>query len=354
MTTTELRKVSPKGHLKLSVVSLFFIGLLLSFSVISILTGSAELTPKQVLDALTGNTQDATAYNVIWNLRLPRILLAIIIGVHFSLSGLILQSVLRNSLADPSVIGVSGGASLAIVVFLLFADVISGGLWAGENARISLMWLPFAALFGGLLAALLVLSLSWKSSVSPARMALNGVAVGAIFNALVMWTIVAWGGSRTEISLLWLAGSLYGRDFQHILILLPWTCLALLATFVLLRPLSILRFNTELAHSLGLRVRYWRVISVAIAVALAASAIAVAGPIGFVGLIVPHLARLCVGSDLLHLAVISALAGACLVLAADILSRTLVPPLELPVGALTTMIGIPVLLFLLQRQSRGT
>lgn len=171
-----------------------------------------------------------------------------------------------------------------------------------------------------------------------------------MLNALVMWTIITWGGGRTETSILWLAGSLYGRDFQHLFSILPWTLFGLLATVVILRPLSILRFDEVLAQSLGLNIMRWRIISITVAVALAASAIAIAGPVGFIGLIVPHMARLFIGNQLGQLVIISALAGASLTLGADILSRLLLNPLELPVGALTTLIGIPVLLFLLQRQ----
>ncbi|WP_274377659.1 FecCD family ABC transporter permease [Methylophaga frappieri] len=317
----------------------------------SLLMGSASLTPQQVYSGLFDGQIGNTAYDVLWNLRLPRTLLAVLVGVHFALAGLILQAVIRNPLADPSVIGVSGGASLMIVIFLLVADIINGTLFSGKTV-VSLTWLPFAALLGGLLTAALVLSLSKRSGMNPTKLALNGVAVGAILNAAVMWTILAWGGGRTETSILWLAGSFYGRDFSHVYTILPWTVLGLLALCLVQRPLALLRFNDDLAHSLGLSVFQWRIITISIAVALAASATAVAGPVGFVGLIVPHLARLLVGNQLSHLTISTLLLGGCLTLGADILSRILVHPLELPAGALTTLIGIPVLLFLLQRQSR--
>jgi iron complex transport system permease protein len=321
---------------------------------ISLLWGSAALTSNELFNALMQVSPESSQHKVIWNLRLPRTLLAIVIGIHFALSGLILQSVIRNPLADPSVIGVSGGASLAIVIFLLLADAISGALSSGEITRVSLAWLPLAAFIGGLLVAVFVLSLSWRSAISPTTLALNGIAVGAVLNALVMWAIVAWGGSRTETSIIWLAGSLYGRDFHHLIAIIPWTTLGLIATFAILKPLSILRFNEDLAQSLGLNIVYWRVIAIIIAVALAASAIAVAGPVGFVGLIVPHMARLLVGSQMVHLTVISILGGASLTLGADIIGRLALSPLEIPVGALTTLIGIPVLLILLQRQKWNT
>ena len=350
LSTEKKPSLQPKPwrfYLTSSCLFVFMLGLIL----MSLLWGSVFLTSDQVINALLQTAPLSTEHNIIWNLRLPRTLLAVVIGAHFALSGLILQSVIRNPLADPSIMGVSGGASLAIVLLLLSADAISAALYAGETSKISLAWLPFAALLGGLLVAIFILSLTWKTRISPTKLALNGVAVGAVLNALVMWAIITWGGSRAETSILWLAGSLYGRDFQHLITILPWTFLGLLATVIIIRPLSLLRFDEDLTHSLGLNVMRWRVLSIAVAVALAASATAIAGPIGFVGLIVPHVARLFVGSHMSHLVITSVLAGACLTLGADILSRLLLSPLELPVGALTTLIGIPILLFLLQRQN---
>lgn len=316
----------------------------------SLLLGSANFSPQAVYTALFQGSPGTSEYDVIWNLRLPRTILASLVGMQFALAGLILQSVIRNPLADPSIIGVSGGASLAIVLFLLLADVISGAVFVGEIAKVSLTWLPFVALLGGMLTAAFVLMISWHTGLDPVKLALNGVVVGAVLNAAVMWSVVAWGGNRTETSIMWLAGSLYGRDFSHLAILLPWTLIGLIGLPIISRPLSLLRFSDESAQSLGLHIQRWRLLAISFAVALAASAIAVSGPIGFVGLIVPHLSRLLVGSYMPQLIITTLLCGACLTLTADILSRTLISPLELPAGALTTMLGIPVLLYLLQRQ----
>lgn len=345
------KKHDKTGSLRFYLACCSLLFLLCALVLTSLVYGSFSLSLEQVLNAIQKLDPESTAHNLIWNLRLPRTLLALIIGLHFALSGLILQSVIRNPLADPSVMGVSGGASLAIVVFLLLADVITGALYAGETTHVSLAWLPLAALIGGITVAALVLRLSWSGGISPTKLALNGVAIGAVLNALVMWTIIAWGGGRTETSILWLAGSLYGRDFHHLFAILPWTFFGLLATTIILRPLSVLRFDEILAQSLGVNIMRWRVISITVAVAFAASAIAIAGPVGFIGLIIPHIARLFIGNQIHQLVIISALAGANLTLGADIISRMLLSPLELPVGALTTLLGIPVLLFLLQRHS---
>ncbi|GAA3561837.1 FecCD family ABC transporter permease [Marinobacter xestospongiae] len=284
-------------------------------------------------------------FPVLWNLRLPRTLLAVVVGAQFALSGLILQRVIRNPLADPGVVGVSGGAGLAVVILLLLSDLLPG-----VAAGVGLAGLPWAALVGGLMVAALVLALAWRNGLAPARLALTGIAVGAVLNAAVMWVVVVWGGSRTETTLMWLAGSLYGRDFSHLWLLLPWTLAGLLALLPALKPLSLLRFGDHQAQTLGLAVQRWRLLALAVAVVLAASAVAVAGPMGFVGLIVPHLARLLARGSFAAQVPVCLLLGGVLTLAADIVGRTLASPLELPAGALTTLLGIPVLLYLLIKQ----
>lgn len=337
-------------HDRFPLVVALLAALLVGLFFVSLLVGSVQLSPQQVMQSLLADGGTALEDKLLWNLRLPRTLLAMLVGLHFAAAGLILQAVIRNPLADPGVIGVSSGASLAVVTVLLLADLITTGLMQGSELPRMLTWLPIAALIGGLGSAALVLGLSWRTRMSPAHLALNGVAVGAVLHALVMWVVVAWGGARTEIALIWLAGSLYGRDFVHLQVLLPWSVLGLAASLALLRPLSLLRFDDALVRGLGLHVLRWRLIAIAVAVVLAASATAVAGPIGFIGLVVPHLARLLVGADVGRLLVASLLAGALLTLAADIVARTLISPLELPVGALTTLIGIPVFLLLLLRR----
>ena len=284
-------------------------------------------------------------YPLLWNLRLPRTLLAVVVGGQFALSGLILQRVIRNPLADPGVVGVSGGAGLAVVILLLLSDLLPG-----MTAGLGLAGLPWAALVGGLLVAALVLALAWRNGLAPARLALIGIAVGAVLNATVMWVVVVWGGSRTETTLMWLAGSLYGRDFSHLWLVLPWTLVGLLVLLPAIKPLSLLHFSDHQAQTLGLAVQRWRLLALVLAVVLAASAVAVAGPMGFVGLIVPHLARLLARGAFAAQVPVRLLLGGSLTLAADIVGRTLISPLELPSGALTTLIGIPVLLYLLIKQ----
>ncbi|PAY00233.1 ABC transporter permease [Pseudoalteromonas sp. HM-SA03] len=332
------------------------IALLICLFFTALCMGSVPLSMQSVWQILISSIPQNSDSHILWQLRLPRSLLAMLVGIHFALAGLILQAVIRNPLADPSILGVNGGASLAIVLCLLVVDYIQLHVFGFSDFIFNFAWLPVVALLGGVLATALVLKLSWRQQLQPNQLALNGVAIGAVLNALVMWAILAWGGNRTETSLIWLAGSLYGRDFSHVFLLLPWTFIGVLGCFALLKYLSILQLDSDAARTLGLNVTRWRLISLLIAVALAASATAISGPLGFVGLIVPHFAKVLLnrfglGTSLPHLMAVCMLAGASLTLAADIASRTLISPLEIPTGTLTTLMGIPILLLLIRRQN---
>lgn len=318
----------------------------------SLFRGAVPLAAGDVLDGLFSRHIPSLESTLVWRLRLPRTLLAVLVGMQFATAGLILQAVIRNPLADPGVVGISSGAGLAVVALLLLTDLTRADALIGASHVPMMVWLPAFALLGGLAAAALVLGMSWRTRLCPLRLTLNGVAVGAVLNALVMWTIVVWGGARTEIALIWLAGSLYGRDFLHVYVLWPWCLAGIVGALVLLRPLSLLRLDDAVSASLGMRGMRWRVAAIAVAVVLAASAVAVTGPVGFVGLMTPHLARLLAGADERRLFVVNLLTGSLLMVGADLLARSLISPLEIPVGALTTLLGIPVFLLLLHRQRR--
>ncbi len=318
----------------------------------SLFWGAVPLAAGDVLDGLLSRHAPSLESALVWQLRLPRTVLAVLVGLQLATAGLILQTVIRNPLADPGVVGISSGAGLAVVALLLVTDLAKADSLIGTNHASMMVWLPVVALFGGLVAAGLVLSMSWRSKLCPLRLTLNGVAVGAVLNALVMWTIVVWGGARTEIALIWLAGSLYGRDFLHVHVLWPWCLVGIVATLALLRPLSLLRLDDGVSASLGIRGIRWRTAAIVVAVVLAASAVAVTGPVGFVGLVTPHLSRLIAGPNERRLFVVNMLVGSLLMLGADCLARSLISPLEIPAGALTTLIGIPAFLLLLHRQRR--
>ncbi|UUC95837.1 MULTISPECIES: iron ABC transporter permease [Comamonas] len=316
----------------------------------SLFWGAVPLSPGHVFEGLLLRRSASLESALLWQLRLPRTLLAIFVGLQLATAGLILQAVIRNPLADPGVIGISSGAGLAVIAVLLLADVTQADSLIGTSHAAMMLWLPIVALLGGLAASGFVLGMSWRAQLCPTRLTLNGIAVGAVLNALVMWTVVAWGGARTEIALIWLAGSLYGRDFLHLQVLWPWCLAGVVGTLILLRPLALLRLEDAVSAGLGMRGMFWKAMAIAVAVVLSASAVAVTGPVGFVGLVTPHLSRLLAGSDARRLLIVNMLVGGLLMLGADLLARSLISPLEIPAGALTTLLGIPVFLLLLHRQ----
>lgn len=346
-----IRRMSPR-RLPIGTLLTILMTLLLLTVFASLLWGAVPLSPQQLFDSLMSSRPTSLEHVLVWQLRLPRTLLAVLVGMQMATAGLILQAVIRNPLADPGVIGISGGAGLAVISILLVADLVTANQLVGGERPDMMIWLPAMALFGGLSAASLVLCMSWKARLTPLHLTLNGVALSAMLNALIMWVIVTQGGSRTEIALIWLSGSLYGRDILHFQVLWPWSLLGLSGALLLLKPMSLLQLDETVATSLGVRVRPWRFAAIGVAVVLSASAVAVAGPLGFIGLVTPHLARQIVGADPLRLMASTMLIGSILTLSADLVGRTLINPQEIPVGALTTLLGIPVFLMLLYRQAR--
>jgi iron complex transport system permease protein len=292
---------------------------------------------KTLLGINTGNPDHAF---VIHTLRLPRTLVAFMVGVALAISGTIFQGLTRNPLADPSIIGINTGASLAAVaVIVLFP---SAPVYA----------LPFSALAGALLMAGLIYGLAWNGGSSPTLLILMGIGLSAIASAFTSLLITF--GSIYDVSqaLVWLAGSVYGRTWEQVFSFLPWLVILAPAAFGLARHLNVLNLGEEIAKGLGSRVEWQRGLLVIVATGLAGSAVATAGTIGFVGLIAPHVGRQIVGNRHEGLLPISALIGGVLVVLSDFVGRTVFAPIELPCGVVTAAIGAPFFLYLLIRNRR--
>lgn len=316
---------------------------------LSLAWGATSVSIPDVLAVLTGEGSEH-ARRVVWELRLPRALLAVLVGVHLAVSGFLLQTLSRNPLADAGVLGISAGASLAAVLVVVAGALLpvgTGMYWQGEQL---LNWLPLAACIGGLMAAVMVYALSGGSGLTPLRMILTGVVCAAILNALVTGVLALWGQAHTETLVAWLAGSLHGRSWSHLEVILPWSCVGLVGTILVMKPLDVLRLNDEQVLGLGFNLARWRAVILMLATLLAASAVAVAGPIGFVGLVVPHMARRLVPGSLSGQLAVVAVVGSLLVSLGDLAGRLLMQPFELPVGVLCALLGVPAFLYLLRRQ----
>lgn len=301
--------------------------------------GSTLVSPVDALRAVLAPESSDHSFAVN-TLRLPRAVLALLVGAGLGLSGAILQHLVRNPLASPDIIGISDGAAVGAVLFL-----------AWLAGTVSLVWLPPIAIASALLTALLVYALAWQNGgVIPIRMVLLGIALAAALKAVTTLVLVMSPLSTTVRSYIWLTGSLYGAEWRDVLGLLPWTLTLMPLSFLLVRPLRLLAFNDEQATGLGLPVARYRALLLGCSVGLAGSAVAFAGGIAFVGLIAPHLARRVTRGGLAGQLTGSALLGAQIVLWADLIGRTAFLPQDLPAGIFVAGVGAPFFIWLLYRR----
>lgn len=303
--------------------------------IISIMKGSVNVPLNEIIAAMTGGSA-GMHQQIILNIRLPRTIVAGLVGVNLALSGAILQAVMKNPLADPHIIGISAGAGImGIFIMLLFPD---------------LSWLITPAAFAGAMgAAILIYILAWKNGIQPIRIILAGVAVSAFLGAGISALMIIYS-DRVHSALMWMVGGLSARSWPQVMLIWPYTLAGMIFTLLAARHLNILQLGDELAKGLGLRVERTRLILTAAAALLAASAVSVVGLLGFVGLIVPHAARLMIGSDYRYLLPAAIFLGAATVMLSDTFARVAFAPVELPVGIIMAAIGAPFFLFLLRRE----
>lgn len=296
--------------------------------------GEFKIAPLDVLKTLFGAGTKQQAF-IVNTLRLPRNLVAFLVGGSLAIAGGILQGLSRNPLAAPDVIGITSGANLAAVaVIILYPD---SPLWA----------LPVAAFGGALAAGAITYLLAWQGGTSPIRLILVGIGIAAVCTALV--TVLTTFGKIHVVSraMVWMAGSVYGRSWEHLRPLVPWLALFVPVTFLLARHLNALQLGDEVARGLGARVERYRLVLLLAAIALAGASVATAGSIGFVGLMAPHIARRLVGPSQGGLLPVAGMVGGLLVVTADMLGRTVFAPIEVPAGVITAAVGAPYFLWLL-------
>lgn len=311
--------------------------------VLSISYGEYDISPLEVVQTLfrTLNPEHPEYRNfnlVVHTLRLPRIILAFLVGAALATAGTIMQGITRNPLADPYLLGVSSGAGVAAVAMIV---------WLRD---IPLNLLPWAAFGGALITAIVIYSLAWKNGGStPIRLILIGIAIEALLAAVTTVMLLFGDINTVQQAYVWLTGSVYGRNWEHVHALGGWLIVFLPAAFLMARSLNALNLGDDTAKGLGVRVEIQRGGLLIISVALAAAAVAVSGTIGFVGLVAPHITRRLVGPAHEGLLPVSALFGGALLVLADLIGRWVISPSELPVGIVTAMIGAPYFMFLLYR-----
>jgi iron complex transport system permease protein len=340
-TATDISEPLQPVHQKLiglglAGLILVFLGLLLSIGL-----GAIWIPPSVVLDSFISFQEGQMEHQLIREVRLPRALTGALIGASLAVAGTIMQGITRNPLADPSIIGITHGAGLAIAIALAFLS--SGSYW------ILLIW-SFA---GSALGAVLVLSFSLlsKERISPVTLTLAGAALSTLFSALS--TGIALYFQVAQDLSFWFAGGLSGTKWQHVFILLPAVIVGLILSLWISRSLTILSLGEEVAAGLGQSQQKVRWIGLIAVILLSGAAVSIGGAIGFIGLVVPHMVRLLVGSDYRRLIPLSAIAGALLLITADIGARMINPPFETPVSAVTALIGVPFFLYLSRRKRGG-
>lgn len=299
----------------------------------SLATGSVNIDIEGLLSALKEG-KDSINYTLVMELRLPRALSAFVAGAMLALAGALMQVLLRNPLADPYVLGISGGAAVATLTAMLIG--LTG------------IWLTGSALAGAFLSMILVFTIAHGSgSWTPTRLLLTGVVIAAGWGALISFILAITPGTGIHGMLFWLMGDLSQSNMPVIGFVVLF--FSIIASLPLARHLNILSRGDQQASALGVNVRSVRIMVYVLASLLTASAVTIAGSIGFVGLIIPHMLRLAAGSDYRMLLPATVLAGGTLLVVADLIARTLIAPQQLPTGVITALIGVPLFLFLLHR-----
>lgn len=301
--------------------------------------GSVPISLRDIVQTLTGH--DNTAYTtIIMDLRIPRVLTGLLVGACLAASGALLQGVMRNALADPGIIGVSAGGGLAAMICMVMLPQLG-------------YLLPVAAFAGAFITSVVVYVLAWDKGASPVKIVLAGVAVNALLGAVTNGIMVIYS-DRVQAVLPWLAGGLNGRSWYHLSFITPYALIGLVLSLAAIRPANVLLLGDDAAKLLGQRVELQRVLIILLASLLAGAAVSVAGLVGFVGLVVPHMIRLIAGEDYRVLLPASMLGGAALVVFADTIARSWFDPIELPVGILLACLGAPFFLILLRKRGAMT
>lgn len=296
--------------------------------------GTMDISVSDIVNTISGD-HTGTNNKVIWNIRLPRMILAALVGINLALSGSMLQGVMKNPLADPSIIGISSGAGLfGILILVVFPQL--------QNL------VPIVAFAGAMLAAVIIYLLAWKGGIDPTRIVLSGVAVSELFGAGIS-AILVFFSDRVHGALTFMNGSLSSRSWGEVRTILPYTIAGLLLALIFADKLNILVLGDDTARGLGLNVELTRLGFTALAALLAASAVSVVGLLGFVGLIVPHSIRLILGNNYKIMFPATALLGAALVMLSDTFARTVLSPTEIPVGIVMAVLGVPFFLYLLRK-----
>ena len=316
----------------------FLMILILIFAIfLSIRLGSVSVSYHDIFNALTSATGGTAG--IIRDIRIPRVLMAVMVGANLAVSGVLLQGVMRNPMADPGITGISSGASVIVMIVMLY--------FPGAAASI-----PIFGFIGGILACVLIYSLAWKQGLSAVRIVLAGVAVNSILGGMSSLISILNSESLSSV-LTWLNGELGKKGWDKVSSIAIYSAIGLVMAVLSYRCCDLLVLGDKNTKSLGYNPNILRMVISAVAVFLAGISTAYVGVIGFIGLVVPHMSRMLMGSEHKYLIPFSGLLGAIVLLLADTVGRIVIAPYEIPVGVIMTVCGGPFFLYLLRKDSKG-
>ncbi|MCG1027687.1 iron ABC transporter permease [Virgibacillus halodenitrificans] len=334
--------IHPSLLRKQRVILISLIFLIIMTIIIGMGIGGTSLSYDRLLPALLGNGTFKEEF-VLFSIRLPQIIITLLGGMALALSGSILQTVTRNDLADPGIIGINSGAGVAIAIFFLFFPTEGGSF---------VYALPLVAFLGAFITAVFIYLFSYnrRTGIQPVKLVLTGVGFSMALSGIMVVLISSAEREKVDFIAKWLAGNIWGTDWPFIIALLPW--LIILIPFILYKAnrLNILGLNEPVAIGLGISIEKERIVVLLAAVALAASAVSVTGGIAFVGLIAPHIAKALVGSRNQLFIPVAILIGGWFLLVADTIGRNLIEPNGIPAGIIVALIGAPYFMYLLLRK----
>ncbi|WP_270573071.1 FecCD family ABC transporter permease [Bacillus glycinifermentans] len=325
------------------MIMLVMAALILGVFLVSLNTGEIRIAPFDALKTLFGGgtPQDEL---VLFEFRLPRMILAALIGAGIAAAGAVWQGVSQNDLADPGILGINAGAGFAVVIFIYFFQGAGGSFDA--NVAFSL---PIFAFAGACIAVVLIYLFAWKKGLNPIRLVLVGIGINTAFGAAILMLQLKMNPNDFMQATVWLSGNIWSANWSFVSAILPWIVLLIPFIFYKARYLNVLNLGDQIAAGLGTSVEKERLALLLAAAALSGACVAAGGNITFLGLVAPHIARRLVGPKHQLLIPASALTGALLLLLADLIGKTLLAPSEIPVGLVISVLGAPYFIYLLMK-----
>ncbi len=330
---------------KFYIFTIVLIFILIIAILISLSTGSLEIKLQELWNILIGNGSKSQKI-ALFSIRLPRIIIGLLVGMGLSIAGAILQGITNNDLAEPGILGIGSGSALFVVIYIYLTN---GHNYYSIN-KFTIFTMPIISLIGGLVAAAIIYSLSWKKGLKTNRVLLMGIAINSLFLSLIIIAQLSFNTKDFNQVLAWTSGSIWGASWSYVLAIGPLIFGLSFIAIYLSRYLDVFTLGDEISTGLGVKIERDRRLLIILAVGLSGCATAVAGSVAFVGLISPHIAKKLIGPKHKYSLIISALVGMILVVFSDAIARSLFAPIELHLGLVTSIIGVPYFIYLMLKQ----